>query len=53
MKPTQKAVGEAQSEIGDRALFGNLIRRQFGPNALIVLGGGSPSSAKFHAPTVY
>jgi len=45
-----------RSSIGnqrDTALLGNLIRRQFGPNAMIVLGGGSPLSAKFHAPTVY
>jgi len=43
-----------RSSIGnqrDKALLGNLIRRKFGHNPLIVLGDGSPSSAKFHAPT--
>ena len=43
-----------RSSIGnqrDKALLGNLIRRQFGPNPLIILGNGSPPTARFHAPT--
>jgi len=43
-----------RSSIGnqrDKALLGNLIRRKFGPNPLIVLGDGSPPTVRFHQPT--
>ena len=43
-----------RSSIGnqrDKTLLRNLIRRQFGPNPVIILGDGSPPTARFHAPT--